>query len=162
MTSSVSSLLHREEILKYLEFFRNGLWTFHLWSFSGSELSLSSSQSSLTLCMDQLKNPMQNRRHNCQQNSHNWKSQTWKERLQNTKLPREPISLISESLKPTCRRSDEPVKEPIRFQREPKLSVCWRRRCSKFWHVGPPGTVQISRVPVSFLLKELQEQNCQV
>lgn len=36
------------------------------------------------------------------------------------------------------------------------------KRCSKFWHVHPPGTAQISRVPLSSLLKELQEENYEV
>ena len=101
-------------------------------------------------------------RRNCQQNPHNWKRvKHGKKGYKNTRLPKEPITLISESLKPTCRHSDEPARKPIQCQREPKLSVCWRKRCSEFWHVGPPGTSQISRVPVSFLPKELPEQNYQ-
>lgn len=71
-TSSISSQLYRAGILKYLVLSRNGLCTFYLQSFPGSERSLSSQRSSLALCTDQLKILCKISRHNCWQNPHDW------------------------------------------------------------------------------------------
>lgn len=118
-TSSISSLLHRAGNLKYLLLSRNGFCTFHLRSFSGSERSLSSWWSLLAQCMDQLKKSYAKLQDKTASKIPTTESNMERKVTKIQDCPGSP--LISESLKPTCRHSDEPAKKPIQCQREPRL-----------------------------------------
>lgn len=157
-SSMINTLLHRAGILKYLVLSRSKLCIFYLLRFQGQNelFHLNEGRSPWTWISWKL---CKTWRHSCQQNPHNWEwAKGGKKGCKDARLPRNPLAVWSQSLKPTQRHSSEPARKPVQkagqCQGEPKTSLCWGKARPKCWHVGPAVASLISNRCMFFMLKE--------